>query len=62
MDIASILIIAGICFLCLLPVLFRSFRSLDKRANDLEKQNPDVAEALRKARRDIDSGRGRFGP
>lgn len=62
MDIASILIIAGICILCLLPVLFRSFRSFDKTANDLEKQNPDVAEAIRKARRDIDSGRGRFGP
>lgn len=62
MDIASILIIAGICTLCLLPVLFRSFRSFDKSANDVEGQNPDVAKAIRDARRDIDRGRGRYGP
>lgn len=62
MDIASILIIAGICILCLLPVLFRSFRSFDKSANDIEAQNPDVAKAIRDARRDIDRGKGRYGP
>ncbi|WP_104090478.1 hypothetical protein [Arthrobacter sp. GMC3] len=62
MDIASILIIAGICILCLLPVVFRSFRSFDKTANDMEAQNPEVAKAIRDARRDIDRGKGRYGP
>lgn len=62
MDIASILIIAGIGTLCLLPVLFRSFRSFDKTANDIEAQHPDVAKAIREARRNIDQGKGRYGP
>lgn len=62
MDIASVLIIAGICILCLLPVLFRSFRSFDKGANDIEAQHPDVAKAIREARRNIDRGKGRYGP
>ena len=62
MDIASILIIAGICILCLLPVLFRAFRSYDKTANDMEAQHPDVAKAIRDARRNIDRGKGRYGP
>lgn len=62
MDIVSILIIVGICILCLMPVLFRSFRSYDRTANDMEAQNPDVAKAIRDARRNIDRGRGRFGP
>lgn len=62
MGIASILIIAGICILCLLPVLFRSFRSFDKSANDIEAQHPDVAKAIREARRNIDRGKGRYGP
>lgn len=57
MDIASILIIAGICVLCSLPVLFRSLRSYDKRATDIEAQNPDVAKGIRDARREIDRGK-----
>jgi len=61
-DIVSILIVVGICILCLLPVLFRSFRSLDKTANDMEAEHPDVAKAIRDARRNIDRGRGRYGP
>ncbi|MCQ9163988.1 hypothetical protein [Arthrobacter sp. STN4] len=61
-DSPSILIIAGICVFCLLPVLFRPFFSFDKCANDIEVQNPDVAKAIRDARRDIDRGRGRYGP
>lgn len=62
MDIVSILIIAGICILCLLPILFHSFRSFDKGADDIEAQNPDVARAIRDARQQIDRGRGRYGP
>lgn len=62
MDIASILIIAGICILCLLPVVVRSFRRFDKSADDLEGQHPDVAKAIREARRNIDRGKGRYGP
>ncbi|WP_449374473.1 hypothetical protein [Arthrobacter psychrolactophilus] len=62
MDIVSILIIAGIVILCLLPVVFRSFRSYDKSANDMEHQSPDVAQAIREARKNIDRGKGRYGP
>jgi hypothetical protein len=62
MDIVSILIIAGICILCLLPVVFRSFRSFDKKADEMQAQNPDVAMAIRDARRNIDRARGRYGP
>lgn len=62
MDIVSILIIAGIVILCLLPVVFRSFRSYDKSANDIEPQSPDVAQAIREARMNIDRGKGRYGP
>ncbi|MHA7269097.1 hypothetical protein [Arthrobacter sp. HLT1-20] len=62
MDIASILIIAGICILCSLPVLFRSLRSFDKSANDIEAQNPDVAKGIRDARREIDKGKDISGP
>ena len=61
MDIVSILIIAGICILCLLPVVFRSFRSFDKCADDIEAQHPDVAKAIREARGNIDRGKGRYG-
>lgn len=62
MDIASILTIAGIAILCLLPVLLRSFRSLDRLADDIEHQNPAAAKAIREARNQIDRGRGRYGP
>ena len=60
MDMVSILIIAGICLLCLLPVLFRSFRGFDKSAD--EGRNPEVARAIRDARHQIDRGKGRYGP
>ncbi|GAA4661682.1 hypothetical protein [Arthrobacter cryoconiti] len=62
MDIVSILIIAGIVLLCLLPVLFRSFRSFDKGADDIEARSPEVAKAIREARKQIDRGKGRYGP
>lgn len=48
MDIVSILIIAGIVILCLLPVLFRSFRRFDKTADNREARNSDVARDLRR--------------
>ena len=60
MDILSILIIAGICILCLLPFVFGSFRGFDRRAKDIEGQNPEAARALREARQNIDRGRGRY--
>lgn len=62
MDIVSGLIIAGICVLCVLPILFGSYRSFDKSAKDIEGRDPETALALRKARRDIDRGRGYYGP
>ncbi len=58
MDLLSILIIAGICILCGLPFLLGLFRTKDKKSNDIENQNPEVARALREARRNIDAGRG----
>lgn len=61
MDLPSILIIAGIVFLCLLPVMFRAFRSFDRTADDLEGQDPEVAKAIRDARRDMDRGKGMYG-
>lgn len=62
MDFASILIIAGIVVLCAFPFLVRSFRSVDRRADDLEGRNPEVARAMREVRRDIDRGKGIYGP
>ena len=62
MDVVSILIIAGIAILCLLPILFRCFRSFDKTADDVEAQSPDVARAIRDARNQIDCGKGWYGP
>ena len=62
MDIASILIVSGIVILCLLPVLLRSFRGFDRRADDVEHENPDAADAIRKARKQIDQGKGWYGP
>lgn len=62
MDIASILIIAGILALCLLPIIFRSFRSFDKSADDIEGRDPETARAIREARKNIDRGKGRYGP
>lgn len=62
MDLVSLLIVAGIIVLCLLPVVFGSFRSLDRHADDMEGRDPETARALRRARRDIDRGKGRYGP
>ncbi|MFC8302479.1 hypothetical protein ACFUCV_02200 [Specibacter sp. NPDC057265] len=62
MDLLSLLIIAGICILCLLPVVFRSLRGLDRHADDIQGSDPETAEALRKARESIDRGKGWYGP
>jgi len=43
-------------------VVFGSFRSLDRHADDMEGRDPETARALRKARRDIDRRKGRYGP
>lgn len=61
MVIVSVLIIVGIVILCLLPVLFRSFRSFDKTADDIEARNADVATGLREARNQIDRGSRHYG-
>ncbi|MDJ0313698.1 hypothetical protein [Arthrobacter sp. H35-D1] len=61
MDIVSILIIAGIIILCLLPVLFRSFRRFAKTADNSEARNSDVARDLREAQNQIDRGSRQYG-
>lgn len=53
MDIVSILIVAGIVILCLLPLLFRSSRILDKSKDDIEVRDADVARELRESRNQI---------
>lgn len=62
MDIMSILIITGILLLCLVPVIFRAFRSYDKAADDLEDRDPESAKAIGAARRKMERGRGICGP
>lgn len=62
MDIVSILIISGIVILCLLPFIFGAFMKFDKKAEELEGTDPETARALRDARRNIDRGRGIYGP
>ncbi|MEU3331984.1 hypothetical protein ACF046_07510 [Glutamicibacter creatinolyticus] len=62
MDFASLLVLGGIITLCLLPVVFGSFKSLDRHADDLEGRDQQTARSLRKARRDIDRGKGWYGP
>lgn len=62
MDFASLLVLGGIIILCLLPVVFGSFRSLDRHADDWEGRDQQTARSLRKARRDIDRGKGWYGP
>lgn len=62
MDLVSILIIVGICILCLLPVIFRSLQSIDRHADDKEGRDPETAKALREARENIDRGKGWYGP
>lgn len=54
MDIVSILIVAGIVILCLLPVLFRSSRTVDKSKDDIEVRDADLARELRESRDQID--------
>ncbi|MDO5743469.1 MAG: hypothetical protein Q4P23_03290 [Micrococcaceae bacterium] len=58
MDPLSIVIIAGIVLLCVLPFMLGIFRSNDTKANDIQGQDPEVARALREASRNIDQGRG----
>lgn len=62
MDLVSILIICAIVALCSLPFIFGAFRSLDRRADDLEGSDPEVAQALRDARKNIDRGKGYYDP
>lgn len=54
MDIVSILIVAGIVILCLLPLLFRPSRILCKSKDDVEIRDADVARELRESRNQID--------
>ena len=58
MDFVSVLIILGILVLCLLPLLFGSLRNLDRRADDVQGEDPETARALREARKNIDRGKG----
>ncbi|GAA1868269.1 hypothetical protein GCM10009715_14230 [Paeniglutamicibacter psychrophenolicus] len=60
MDMPSILIVAGILVLCLLSVGIGMRRTLDKRAGDILRTDPETARALREARRNIDQGRGLY--
>ncbi|MDQ0095206.1 hypothetical protein [Paeniglutamicibacter psychrophenolicus] len=60
MDMPSILIVAGILVLCLLSVGIGMRRTLDRRARDIQRTDPETARALREARRNIDQGRGLY--
>lgn len=62
MDFASFVIVAVIILLCALPFVLGSFRGLDRKADELENVDPQTAQALRKAREDIDRGKGYYGP
>ncbi len=61
MDIVSILIVAGIFILCLLPVLFRSSRIFDRSKDDIDVRDADVARELRESRDQIDRGSRHYG-
>jgi hypothetical protein len=61
MDIVSILIVAGIVMLCLVPRLFRSSRILDKSKDDIEVRDAGVARELRESRNQIDRRSRDFG-
>jgi hypothetical protein len=61
MDIVSILIVAGIVILCLVPLLFRSSRILDKSKDDIEVRDAGVARELRESRNQIDRRSRDFG-
>lgn len=60
MDLLSVVIIAGIAVLCLSSGLYVFRRSLDKRADEVQRNDPETARALREARRNIDQGRGLY--
>ncbi|MGH3653537.1 hypothetical protein [Glutamicibacter sp.] len=62
MDIASILIVCAIVVLCALPFIIGAFRGLDRRADDFEGSNPEISQALRDARKNIDRGKGYYDP
>lgn len=56
MDTISILMIIVIVLLCGLSVVYGFRRSLDRRANTIQHQDPDTARALREAQRNMDIG------
>lgn len=60
MDLLSVVIIAGIAVLCLSSGFYVFRRSLDKRADEVQRNDPETARALREARRNIDQGRGLY--
>ncbi|WP_347039564.1 hypothetical protein AAHB37_05470 [Glutamicibacter halophytocola] len=62
MDLASIFIVAALIVLCAFPFIIGAFRGLDRKADELESRDPETSKALRKAREDIDRGKGYYGP
>ena len=63
MDWVSIIIIGLVVIVAVaIPWVIGSFRSLDRRAEDLEGTDRETAQALRDARKNIDRGRGLYGP
>jgi len=61
-DLASIFIVAAVIVLCAFPFIIGAFRGLDRKADELENRDPQTAKALRQARKDIDRGKGYYGP
>lgn len=62
MDALSIVIICAIVALCVGSIIYGYRRSLDNRANQIQRNDPETARALREAQRNIDlgkSGQGR---
>ncbi|GAB3620383.1 hypothetical protein GCM10027417_16440 [Glutamicibacter endophyticus] len=60
MDLASIIILISIIVLCALPICLGLYRSWDSKADRLEGSDPEVAQALRDMRRDIERGRDAY--
>lgn len=58
MDIVTVLIIAGLVILCLLPLMSGLSKYFDRRANGVEGKDPETERALREVRRDINKGQG----
>ncbi|WP_146111812.1 hypothetical protein [Arthrobacter sp. MYb227] len=58
MDTISIIMISVIVLLCVLSVVYGFRRSLDRRANKLQRNDPETARALHEAQRNIDLGKG----